>query len=109
MDIVCDKKETGTLVRVNGRLDAVNAPVFEKECMQVVDGGETMMVIDLSDLEYISSAGLRSILSAAKKLKGTGGTMQFCGLTGMVEEVFKVSGLGTMFTVTDTADEAFAS
>jgi len=109
MDILCDKKETGSLLKVNGRLDAVSAPIFEKECMQVIDGGETMMVVDLSGLEYISSAGLRSILSAAKKIKGTGGTMQFCGLSGMVEEVFKVSGLGTMFTVTDTAEEAFAS
>jgi anti-anti-sigma factor len=90
-------------------MDAVSAPAFEKECLQVIAGGEKRVVVDLAGLEYISSAGLRSILASAKKAKGTGCTMQFCGLGGMVQEVFQVSGLGTMFAVTATADEAFAS
>jgi anti-sigma B factor antagonist len=109
MNIICEKRETGSLVQVNGRMDAVSAPAFEKECIEVIDGGETKVVVDLSDLEYISSAGLRSILASAKKAKKVGCTMQFCGLSGMVQEVFQVSGLGTMFTVTATAEEAFTS
>lgn len=109
MDITCDKRATGTLLQVNGRMDAVSAPAFEKEFLQVIDGGEKRTVVDLAGLEYISSAGLRSILASAKKAKGAGCTMQFCGLSGMVEEVFKVSGLGTMFTVTATIEEAFGS
>jgi len=109
MDIVCDKRASGTLLQVIGRMDAVSAPSFEKECLQVIDGGEKRIVVDLAGLEYISSAGLRSILASAKKAKGTGCIMRFCGLGGMVQEVFQVSGLGTMFAVTATIDEAFAS
>ena len=109
MNIICDKKETGTLLQVNGRMDAVTAPAFEKEFIQVMDAGEKMVVVDLADLEYISSAGLRSILSSAKKAKKAGCTMQFCGLRGMAQEVFQVSGLGTMFTVTATVEEAFGA
>jgi len=109
MDISCDKRATGTLMQVMGRMDAVSAPAFEKDFLQVLDGGEKKVVVDLAGLDYISSAGLRSILASAKKAKGAGCTMQFCGLSGMVEEVFKVSGLGTMFTVSATAEEAFAS
>jgi len=109
MDIVCEKSSAGTLVQVKGRMDAVSSPEFEKECLGVIEGGAKLLVVDLSGLEYISSAGLRSILASAKKIRGTGGTMKFCGLSGMVEEVFQVSGLGTMFTVAATAEEAFAS
>ena len=109
MNIVCEKKETGTLLQVSGRMDAVTAPAFEKEFIEVMDGGETKVVVDLGDLQYISSAGLRSILASAKKAKKGGCTMQFCGLNGMVEEVFQVSGLGTMFSVTATAEEAFGA
>lgn len=107
MNIICEKRETGTLLQVDGRMDAVSAPAFEKEFLQVMDGGETKVVVDLGKLEYISSAGLRSILASAKKAKKTGCAMQFCGLNGMVREVFQVSGLGRMFSVTATAEEAF--
>lgn len=109
MEISTNKRDGGTLMTVTGRLDAVTAPEFEKECFAIIDGGVTLLVVDLGPLEYISSAGLRSILASAKKIKGTGGSMKFCGLTGMVEEVFQVSGLGSMFTMSATADEAFAS
>lgn len=109
MQIVSEKKESGTLFTVSGRLDVTTSSDFEKECQVVIDDGVKKLVIDLTALEYISSAGLRGILSSAKKLKATGGTIQFCGLTGMVEEVFLVSGLGSIFTVTVTSDEAFNS
>jgi anti-sigma B factor antagonist len=109
MNIICEKRETGALLQVNGRMDAVSAPAFEKEFIEVVDCGETKVVVDLGNLEYISSAGLRSILASAKKAKKAGCTMQFCGLNGMVQEVFQVSGLGTMFTVTATVEEAFGA
>lgn len=109
MDIVCDKRDAGTLLTVTGRMDAVTAPQFETDCTAVIDEGAKLVVVDLANLEYISSAGLRSILASAKKIKAAGGTMKFSGLSGMVEEVFKVSGLGSMFAVAATPDEAFAS
>jgi len=109
MEITFENRETGTLVLVTGRMDAVTAPQFEKDCVAVIEAGAKLMVVDLSQLDYISSAGLRSILASAKKIKSTGGTMKFCGLSGMVEEVFQVSGLGTMFATTATADEAFGA
>ncbi|WP_163337670.1 STAS domain-containing protein [Desulfopila sp. IMCC35008] len=109
MDLEYEKREDGTLVQVIGRMDAISAPAFEKGCTSVIDDGEKRIVVDCTRLEYISSAGLRSILVAAKKMKGSGGTISFCGLAGMVEEVFKVSGMGSMFVVTNTAEEAFGS
>lgn len=109
MDIISEQKENGTLFTVHGRLDVMTATDFENECLQAINDGVKKLVIDLTGLEYISSAGLRGILSSAKKMKAGGGSIQFCGLTGMVEEVFVVSGLGSIFTVTATSDEAFTS
>ncbi len=109
MKIVCDKRTAGTLLQVNGRMDAVSAPDFEKQCLQVIEDGEKTVVVDLAGLEYISSAGLRSLLTSAKKAKAAKCVMRVCGLAGMVQEVFQVSGLNSIFAVAATVEEAFAS
>jgi len=100
-----EPKDKRILLSVSGRLDAMTAPDFEKACMGLLKEGNTNVVADLSNLEYISSAGLRSFLFAAKKLKATGGDLRFCGLSGMVKEVFKVSGFQTMFTIAENFEE----
>lgn len=109
MDVLCDKRTAGTLIQVNGRMDATSAPDFEKQCVEVIEGGESTVVIDLSGLEYISSAGLRSLLASAKKAKASKCTMRVTGLSGMVEEVFQVSGLRSVFSTAATIEDAFAS
>lgn len=109
MRITREQKGSFVVLAVQGRMDAQTSGEFEGICQDCASQGATDLIADLSGLEYISSAGLRSILASAKKIRGTGGTMKFCGLSGMVEEVFQVSGLGTMFTVAATAEEAFAS
>jgi len=96
------------VVVVNGRLDAVTAGEFDKESDSWVSGGKLHIIADLSELEYISSAGLRSILTSAKKLKSAQGSIAFCGLNGMVEEVFSVSGFSAMFPIHQNIDDALA-
>ena len=94
------------LLTCSGRMDAVSAPRFEAACAELLEQGHTTLVADLSGLEYISSAGLRSILAAGKKLKAAGGSLAFCGLTGMVDEVFRVSGFLKLFRIHASAAEA---
>jgi len=101
----CQEKGNLTLVTVTGRMDAVTAPDFEKTCQALMQKGKIDIVAELSALDYISSAGLRSILSAAKKLRGKGGNLRFCGLSGMVKEVFKISGFQSMFTIVENLAE----
>ncbi|MFW5837608.1 MAG: STAS domain-containing protein [Desulfovibrionaceae bacterium] len=91
---------------MSGRMDAVTAPDFEKGFTEYMDAGGKKFVLDLSRLEYISSAGLRGILSSAKKLKAGGGKIAFAGLGGMVKEVFDISGFGSMFDIYATVEEA---
>jgi serine/threonine-protein kinase RsbW len=92
------KKEKGVvIVSVSGRIDAITAPDFEKNLAEVIGTGEKTFLIRMDQLEYISSAGLRSILAIAKMLKAREGTLAFSELRGPVKDVFKISGFGSIF------------
>ncbi len=106
MEFESNKQEEALIIKIKGRMDAITSPEFEKECSKWIDGGESLLVVDLEGLEYISSAGLRSILSAAKSLKAKQGEMRFCNLTGMVQEVFSISGFASMFSIFNSLEEA---
>lgn len=106
MDIQTSKQGRATIIKPKGRMDAATAPLFEQTCDSLIKAGERAFVVDLSLLEYISSAGLRTILSIGKKIKGADGKLALCSLSGMVKEVFDISGFTTMFVVSDSADQA---
>ena len=106
MECTTTKQDGAFIISVSGRLDAVTAPEFEQVCAPLIEAGEKLLIADLANLEYISSAGLRSILSAAKKLKAIQGEIRFCNPNKMVKEVFSMSGFDTMFTLCGSLDEA---
>lgn len=108
MEFESQKNGNFMVLRVKGRMDAVTAPEFESHCVKLMEGGDKVFIVDLGGLEYISSAGLRSILAAAKKLKAVQGEIRFCGLKGMVQEVFSISGFATMFPIAESVDAAIA-
>ena len=96
------------VVEVGGRLDTVTSRQFDEQCENWLSQGRVQVVVDMSGVEYISSAGLRSVLSAAKKLRGRGGDLFFCGLQGMVADVFTMSGFTTMFKIFTTREQALS-
>ena len=106
MDISVNKQGNAVVLAVYGKMDAVSAPDFERQFTSLVDKGARCVVVDLMGLDYISSAGLRAILSSAKKLKANEGKIAFSGLNGMVREVFDISGFGAMFNIFDSTSEA---
>lgn len=93
-------------MEVTGRMDAVTAPDFQRQVEERLEAGERSFLIDLAPLEYISSAGLRSLLFLAKRLKPMAGSVVLCGLGGVVKEVFTISGFTTIFAI--CADRAEA-
>lgn len=108
MEFDSRKEKDGTVVSIRGRMDAVTTPEIENELTSLVSGGEKRLVVDLQDLDYISSAGLRSLLATAKKLKTCEGSMVFANLRGHVTEVFRISGFYSLFTVCDSVGDALA-
>ncbi len=93
------------IVKVSGRLDANTAKDYEDKCSSFLKD-KNRMIIDFSELEYISSAGLRSVLSIGKKIKASQGKYVFCNLQPMVKEVFKISGFNSIFPMYDNLEDA---
>lgn len=102
------KQENTVVVAIKGRMDAVSAPEFEKRLGDWIDGGENSFIIDLCDLDYISSAGLRSILATAKKLKTKDGQILLAALKEVVKEVFEISGFTSIIPIYDSVEEALS-
>jgi anti-anti-sigma factor len=101
------KNEGGvSVVSVVGKLDAISSQEFEKEMAGVIAGGEGRLVLDFSALDYISSAGLRAILTSAKKVKARNGTLRLASLKSMVKEVFDVSGFSSIVPIYESVDLA---
>ncbi len=106
MEIDVARIGQGVVVSVTGRMDTITAPVFQQRIEQLIDQGEKNVVVDLKGLEYVSSAGLRSILIGAKKTKAEGGRFSCCSLQAMVGKVFDVSGFRSIISVFDSREAA---
>ena len=93
-----NKKQNGTALEIalEGRLDTTTAPELEKELNGL--GGVTELTLDLSKLEYISSAGLRVLLSAHKIMSRKSG-MKLTHVNELVQEVFDVTGFADILTI----------
>ena len=108
MEIEKRREKKFMVVSVKGRADALTAPELEKNLLETIAGGEKRLLMDLSGLQYISSAGLRSLLVLAKKLKSEHGAILFTGLHGPVDEVFKISGFYSIFKICDSLETALS-
>ena len=84
-------------VTVNGRLDTVSAPDLEKALLPV-PGDIDVITYDFSALDYISSAGLRTLLQVHRSMK-TGGKTKITGCNQVVQEVFNVTGLSGVMEI----------
>jgi len=106
MEIQTRKESKTMIISVKGRIDAVTAPGLEKNLFNLIAQGETALLLNLEELDYISSAGLRSILAAAKQLKAKSGELFIAGLQGSVRDVFQMSGFYSIFKIFESEAEA---
>ncbi len=93
------------VVAITGSLDSTTSPEAQKALDGMIAGVRTV-ALDFTALDYISSAGLRVLLGAAKQLRGSGGTLRIFGLNPSVREVFEISGFSTILSVYPSEAEA---
>ncbi len=105
MDITESKSGPILVLEPQGRLDAQAAPVLQTLILERLEEGDRLVLLDLERLEYISSAGLRVILVAAKKLRELDGRIVVCSLSEGVKEVFRISGFDS---IVDTENDRAA-
>src|SRR3546814_18881138 len=106
MSLSSEKIGEVLVVSAAGQINSANAAEVESALLAYVNQGERLCVLDLSGLDYISSAGLRVVLMLAKGLKQKAGQLVLCALQPQVHEVFDISGFLAILTVVDTRPAA---
>ena len=109
MQVQTEERGGVSILALTGRMDATTANVFEEACRALLNAGAKKIVVDLGGIEYISSAGLRVILTMVKASKSAAATLAFCSMQSMVAEVFKISGFSSMLPIYATRDEAVSA
>ncbi|HLY29209.1 MAG TPA: STAS domain-containing protein [Aggregatilineales bacterium] len=109
MEITVSEMHRVTLIELSGRVDSTNADDLGDALNAQIDAGRNHLVMDLSRLEYISSAGLRELVSALKKVKANNGDLRLATPSERVREVLTLAGLDAIFQVFPTQVEAVGS
>ncbi len=106
MKISEENRVTFTILDIEGQLNAITCHELEKRLNSLLDKGEKQFLLNLSGLDYISSAGLRVLLVAAKKLKSCNGQIVLASLKDQVRKVFDTAGFSGFFPMFDTREDA---
>ena len=102
-----EKKGDILILRVGGRLDAVSSPQLEKKVMASIDAGDNSQVLmNFEKVEYLSSAGMRLLLSTTKKMKSKNGKFVLSNIADGVMEVIKMAGFDHILNIRASEEEA---
>jgi len=106
MNITTTEQGEITVLAIEGRLDGQHAQTAEQAFLAQAQGGKTRFVLDFSRMDYISSAGLRVVLVAAKKVRSVQGRLICAGMSDSVKEIFEMSGFLSILETAGSAEEA---
>jgi anti-anti-sigma factor len=108
MEITEQHEQGATIAHLTGKMDAESVPVFNQWFDDRMAAGQNRFILDFGGISYLSSAGLRAVLSAGKTLDKQGGRLAICGLYGMARQVFQVSGLLEVLPICPGVPESLA-
>ncbi len=103
------------LLKLSGRLDAMHAPTLKREIEQLFNQNRYRIVLDMENLEYIASPGLRVLIEARKRARDKkitdmeGGDLRIANLTPRIKEVFDLTGFTSLFDIYPDNTEAVGS
>ncbi len=109
MEIEVESYKRVDLITVTGRIDGSNASELESTFKELADNGRYRLVTDLSGIEYMASAGLRTLVAALRECKKHRGDVRIAKPSERMEEVLNLAGLNTIFTVYDDPVSAVGS
>jgi anti-sigma B factor antagonist len=108
MNIHTEQNGEIQVLKFEGNLDTNTSPKAQDALDKACEAGSKVLV-DFSNLDYVSSAGLRVLLMTAKKLKSQSGQFHICNLNETVQEVFEISGFSSIFNVFGDHEAALAA
>lgn len=99
MDLCISTENGKTRARVTGRLDTTNSEEFEKKMAPLLEGGNPDIEMDCSELEYISSSGLRLFLTLQKSVNARGGKLVILNMQSAIKDIFNMTGFSRIMTI----------
>jgi anti-sigma B factor antagonist len=108
MEIKEEKRGKVKIVGLRGRLDANSSQRVEKQLLALINEGEDRLVLDFSELTYMSSLGLRVLMMVAKNIKKVNGKLALAGLNDHIYEILKIAQFTSIFSIYPSCDEAVA-
>jgi len=99
MEISQSEIDNAYVFKPVGRVDSRTAAEFEQTLLSAISEGQDKVIVDFTELNFMSSAGLRVVLMAAKRLNKKG-FFALCGMSDNIREVFEVSGFSKILTIT---------
>jgi len=109
MEIPTEQNNDALILMPAGRIDGQNALDFQASIDRAISDTNQPVILELNNLNYISSAGLRVILLLAKTLSSRKIHFSICSIAPAVKEVFEISGFGNIIQINDTREEALAA
>ena len=107
IDITTGKENTYTIVHVAGRIDATTSDEMEDALMDILGQGQDRIILNLENIDYISSAGLRVLVVITKQLYDSG--QFFCTISDNVREIIEMAGFNTFMNIYDSLEDAEAA
>lgn len=99
LDIDVEEKKNAIILRLTGRLDAFSSAVLEKKFSQLLEKKIKTILVDFSDVDYLSSAGMRLLLSATKQMKEIKGKVVLFALQDDVLEIIRMAGFERILSI----------
>ena len=109
MEISLEKINDSDIISVKGRLDVTTTAELDKTFSSLFESGGAKILVDCAELEYISSAGLRTLLAAAKNSKKQNGKIVLACLNRNVRQIFEISGFTQIFDIFDSRESALSA
>ena len=102
--VYMDHKDGVSIVNIKGRIDASNSGQIHERIMDEIEQGNHKIVVNFSEVSYISSAGLRILVYASKALAKNKGLFSICSVNSNIEKIFQISGLSSLFDICEDLD-----
>ncbi len=94
------------IIQVSGYVDSSTFPQLQDHLQQLIDDGQIRIIVDLQNLDYISSAGLGVIMGMLQEIRDADGDLKLCRLSEKIRHLFDILGFSRLILIYDTIDEA---
>ena len=106
--IVTDNTQSVPIMNIKGRVDSNTAPELDGALENLLKAGKNQIVLNLEEVDYLSSAGLRALVKALKDAQQSGGNLHLAAISQPIEMVLRTVGMLQMFKMFSTKEEALA-